>query len=70
MINIRKIVWDFSDTEFEECNYEEARKIAILPSSLKINLDELDSDSITEDIEDYLLENYGFYVKSIKLAED
>ena len=36
MIVIKKIIWDFSGTEFEDCDYEESRKIAILPSSLKI----------------------------------
>ena len=29
MIKIKKIVWDFSDTEFEDCDYEEARKVAL-----------------------------------------
>lgn len=65
MIKIKKIMWDFSDTEFEDCDYEEARKIAVLPKSLKINEEELDSDAEYEDIIEYLEENYGFVVESI-----
>ena len=70
MIKIRKIVWDFSDTEFEDCDYEESRKVAILPKSLKIQEEELDSDACEEDIIDYLVETYNFEVKSIKLEKD
>jgi|TARA_B100000035_G_C20997630_1_gene553277 hypothetical protein len=70
MIKIRKIVWDFSDTEFEDCDYEEARKIAVLPKSLKINEDDLDSDAEEEDIIFYLEENYNFSVKEIKTDLD
>lgn len=65
MIKIKKIMWDFSDTEFEDCDYEEARKIAVLPKSLKINEEELDSDAEYEDVIEYLEENYGFIVESI-----
>ena len=70
MIKIRKIGWDFSDTEFEDCNYEEARKIAVLPKSLKIDEDDLDSDAEEEDIIFYLEENYNFSVKEIKTDLD
>lgn len=65
MIKIKKIMWDFSDTEFEDCDYEEARKIAVLPKSLKVNEEELDSDAEYEDVIEYLEENYGFSVESI-----
>ena len=70
MIVIKNIKWDFSDTEFEDCNYEESRRIAILPRSLKLKEDELDSDACDEDVIEYLIENYGFEVKSIKLEKD
>ena len=70
MIHIKKIIWSFEDTEFEDCDYEESRKIAILPKSLKIQEDDLDSDACEEDIVDYLVENYNFEVKSIKLEKD
>ena len=70
MINIKRITWDFEGTEFEDCNYNEARKIAVLPISLKIKEEDLDSDADSEDIIEYLTENYGFEVKSIKLEED
>ena len=65
MIKIKKIMWDFSGTEFEDCDYEEARKIAVLPKSLKINEEEIDSDAEYEDVIEYLEENYGFSVESI-----
>lgn len=70
MINIKRIIWDFEGTEFEDCNYSEARKIAVLPNSLKIEEEVLDSDADREDIIEYLVENYGFEIKSIKLEED
>jgi len=70
MIHIKKIIWDFSDTEFENCDYEESRKIAVLPKSLKIEEDDLDSDACEEDIVDYLVENYNFEIKSIKIEID
>lgn len=70
MITIKKIIWDFSDTEFEDCDYEEARKIAVLPKSLKINEDDLDSDAELEDIIEYLLEHYNFSVSSIVVDLD
>ena len=70
MIHIKKIIWDFSDTEFENCDYEESRKIAVLPKSLKIEEEDLDSDACEEDIVDYLVENYNFEIKSIKIEID
>ena len=70
MIAIKKIIWNFEDTEFEDCDYEESRKVAILPKSLKIQEEELDSDACEEDIIDYLVETYNFEVKSIKLEKD
>ena len=70
MIIIKKITWDFSDTEFEDCDYEESRKIAILPKSLKVKEEDLDSDACEEDILDYLIETYNFEVKSIKFEKD
>ena len=70
MIVIKKIIWDFSGTEFEDCDYEESRKIAILPNSLKIKEENLDSDACEEDIVDYLIETYNFEIKSIKFEKD
>ena len=70
MIVIKKIVWDFSDTEFENCDYEESRKIAILPKSLKVKEEDLDSDACEEDIIEYLVENYGFEISSFKLENE
>lgn len=70
MIKVKKIIWDFEGTEFEDCNYNEARKIAVLPQSLKIKEDDLDSDADSEDILEYLVEIYGFEIKSIFLEED
>ena len=70
MIVIKKIVWDFSDTEFEDCDYEESRKIAILPKSLKVKEEDLDSDACEEDIIEYLVENYGFEILSVKLENE
>lgn len=70
MIIIKNIIWDFSDTDFENCDYEESRKIAILPKSLKIKEEELDSDACEEDIVDYLIETYRFDIKSIKFEKD
>lgn len=70
MIAVKKIIWNFEDTEFEDCDYEESRKVAILPKNLKIQEEELDSDACEEDIMDYLVETYNFEVKSIKLEKD
>tara|TARA_A200000159_G_C7329607_1_gene342400 strand:- start:369 stop:584 length:216 start_codon:yes stop_codon:yes gene_type:complete len=70
MLVIKKIVWDFSDTEFEDCDYEESRKIAILPKRVKIKEEDLDSDACEEDILDYLIETYSFEIKSIKFEKD
>jgi len=52
------VEWDFSDTEFEELQYEEAIEQAGLPNYVDIDIDE------DETIEDYLLETYGFEVLS------
>ena len=65
MIKIKKIVWDFSDTEFEDCDYEEARKIAVLPKSLTLKDDEVDSDAERDDVIEFLEENYSFAVLEI-----
>ena len=62
MIRIKKIVWDFSGTEFEDCDYEESRKIAVLPKSLTLKEDDIDTDAEEEDIIEYLEENYNFAV--------
>tara|TARA_X000000368_G_C23008576_1_gene702435 strand:+ start:409 stop:624 length:216 start_codon:yes stop_codon:yes gene_type:complete len=70
MIKIKKIIWDFSNTEFEDCDYEEARKIAILPKSISLKEEDLDSDAEEEDIIEYIIENFGFEVESIKLEKD
>lgn len=66
MIKVTKIVWDFSETEFEDCSHKEAVEIAVLPTSLKINEDDLD-DVGEEEIIDFLSENYGFNVKEIEV---
>ena len=70
MIAIKKIIWNFEDTEFEDCDYEESRKVAILPKSLKIQEEDLDSDACEEDIVDYLVETYNFEVESITFEKD
>jgi len=70
MLKIKKIIWDFEGTDFEDCNYEESRKIAVLPKSLKIHEEDLDSDACEEDIKDYLSESYGFEVKSIVFEDE
>jgi hypothetical protein len=70
MIKVSKIVWDFSGTEFEDCDYEEARKITVLPKSIKIKETDLDSDACEEDIIEYLNESYGFEVEMIEVDED
>ena len=69
MIKIKKIVWSFDGTDFEDCNYEESRKIAVLPKSLKISEDDIDSDA-QEDIVEYLESTYGFEVESVVFDED
>ena len=53
------IVWSFEDTEFEEFQYEEARKVAGLPNTIKIEIDEDENE-----IEEYLYENYAFSIES------
>ena len=70
MIDIKKIIWNFEDTEFEDCDYEESRKIAILPKRLKVQEEDLDSDACEEDIIDYLIETYNFEIKSIKFEKE
>jgi len=70
MIKVKKIVWNFEGTDFEDCNYEESRKIAVLPKSLKINEEDIDSDAQEEDIVEYLESAYGFEVESIDFEED
>lgn len=70
MIKIKKITWDFSDTEFSDCSYEEARQIAVLPKSLLLKEEDLDSDAELEDIIEYLEENYNFSILSIKTDLD
>jgi hypothetical protein len=67
MIHVKKIIWDFDGTEFEGLLYEEVRKIAILPKSLKIK--ELDEDACEEEVVEYLSENYGFEVKLAEMEE-
>lgn len=52
------VTWSFEDTEFEMFQYEEARKAAGLPKSVKIDIDEDDIE-----VEDYLYESYGFFVE-------
>lgn len=69
MIIIKKIKWVFEGTDFEDCDYEESRKIAVLPKSLKINEEDLDSDAEDEDILVYLEEHYGFEVESIETED-
>ena len=44
MILLKKIVWDFSDTDFEDCLYEEALNMVCLPES--IETDDLDEESL------------------------
>lgn len=70
MIKVKKIVWNFEGTDFEDCDYEESRKIAVLPKSLKINEEDIDSDAQEEDIVEYLESAYGFEVESIDFEED
>ncbi len=70
MIKIKKIIWSFGGTDFEDCNYEESRKIAVLPKSLKISEDDIDSDAQEEDIVEYLESTYGFEVESVVFDED
>ena len=67
MIAIKKITWNFEDTEFEECLYEEAVSMVCLPESLDI--DELDEESNDYEIKEFLTENYGFDVKSYEIEE-
>ena len=48
----RKIIvhWSFEDTEFEIFQYEEARKAASLPKTIKIDIDEEETE-----VEDYIM---------------
>lgn len=70
MIKVKKIIWNFKGTDFEDCDYEESRKIAVLPRSLKIREEDIDSDACEDDIVDYLQETYGFEVKAVVFEED
>lgn len=70
MIKVKKITWDFEGTDFEDCDYEESRKIAVLPKSLSIKEEDIDSDAQEEDIVEYLIENYGFDVKNVVFEEE
>lgn len=70
MIVIKKIIWDFSGTEFEDCDYEESRKIAVLPKKLKIKEEDLDSDAEIEDVIEFLEETYNFSVETIITDQD
>lgn len=70
MIRVKDIVWNFEGTDFEDCDYEESRKIAILPKSLKIQEEDIDSDAQEEDVVEYLVETYGFEVKSIRFEDE
>ena len=70
MVKVKKIVWSFEGTDFEDCDYEESRKIAVLPKSLKIKEDDIDSDAEEDDIVEYLESNYGFEVKSVVFDEE
>ena len=56
-----KITWDFSGTEYENFQYEEARKAAGLPETIRRS--KLEED---EDIYEYLYENYGFEPSEIE----
>lgn len=67
MILLKKIVWDFSDTDFEDCLYEEALNMVCLPES--IESDDLDEESNDYEIKEFLTENYGFDVKSYEIDE-
>jgi hypothetical protein len=53
-----KVTWDFEGTDFEDLQYEEARKQACLPKLVNIELEEDEY----EDPKEYLEENYNFYV--------
>ena len=70
MIKVKKIIWNFEGTDFEDCDYEESRKIAVLPKSVKIKEEDIDSDAQEEDIVEYLQETYGFEVESVVFDED
>ena len=67
MILLKKIIWDFSDTDFEDCLYEEALNMVCLPES--IEADDLDEESNDYEIKEFLTENYGFDVKSYEIDE-
>ena len=67
MIVLKKIIWDFSETEFEDCLYEEATKVVCLPDSLEV--DELDEESNDYEIREFLTEEYGFEIKSYEVEE-
>jgi len=64
---IKKIIWDFTDTDFEDCLYEEALSMVCLPNSIEV--EELDEEANEYEIKEYLSECYGFEVKSYELDE-
>ena len=67
MIIVKKIIWDFSDTDFEDCLYEEATKVVCLPKALDI--EDLDEETNNYEIREYLTENYGFEIKTYEVEE-
>ena len=67
MIILKKIIWDFSDTDFEGCLHEEATEALCLPTSL--NIEELDEESNDYEIREFLTENYDFEVKTYEIEE-
>lgn len=69
MIIINRIIWDFSGTEFEDCDHDEACNIAILPTSLKLKEKDVDSDAEVDDIIDHISDNYGFQILSIEVED-
>ena len=60
-----KVIWNFEDTEYENFQYEEARKAAGLPKTIKLK----DFEEEDEEIESYLFENYGFEPESYEIHE-
>jgi len=67
MLILKKIIWDFSDTEFEDCLYKEATQVVHLPKSLET--EELDEESNDYEIREFLTENYGFEVKTYEIED-
>ena len=67
MIFVKKIKWDFTDTEFEDCLLSEAMNMLSLPRELCI--EDLDDESNDYEIKEYLTECYGFEVKNYEVEE-